>query len=217
MPAGFPETLVSWVSSDVSIWYQRRWFGRELRPLRQIAQPNLFAIQIEAHQARAGHSTTARQSYRSRPVRISQPARSSSPRALHRAKAVVPPRRFQPAHSSPRTAARTLCSCTVPVTCGKEKPEELPEMFPAHDPAICSFISAAPSTLAFTAGRPNRLAKRKVRDTSPSPTDHQAITRARHPAQRLRWQGTSERDRERAERDVQFVGSRQTINVQQAS
>src|ERR1017187_6280664 len=36
--------------------------------------------------------------------------------------------------SAPRTVARTLRICTVPITFGKENPAGVPDAFPAHDP-----------------------------------------------------------------------------------
>src|SRR5580700_6135969 len=155
-------------SSDASIRYHRRSFGRVPNHFDNSLSPisSLFKLkrttQAPGVPQLRGKATDPVQ-------RVSAACAFNFSKRVSSGKSCKSADEISTGAFSPRTAARTLCSCTVPVTRGKEKPEELPEMFPAHDPAICNFISAAPSTLAFTAGKPSRLARRKVRDTSPSP------------------------------------------------
>jgi len=125
------------------------------------ATSSLF--QIKSNHASSRHSTSAWQRQRTPSSEHRLPERSTSPLVLHRAKASNSAAPIFNRTRTPRTMARTFSpNCTVPVTSGKAKlGGRSPRHSPPHDPAICKSISAAPSTLAFIAGSPSRVASRK--------------------------------------------------------
>src|SRR4029077_15971190 len=153
---------------DVNIWYHRRCSGCEpshrYRSLNRIS--SVFRLKWIRHAPGIPH----RRGKPTVPVQSASAARTLSfstrvPSEVSRNSADE----ISIGPFTPRIVARTLCSRAVPVTSGKEKPDGVPETFPAHAPAFCNSIWAEPSTLAFTAGKPSRVANRSVCDTSPSP------------------------------------------------